>query len=578
MKNLFRPLLLALLVTMALVSCRNNVPKEAKYIPKEASVVLVVDPQQMQDKLQKGGISIDTLINRIFKKDSTDAKDKARFDDLKDNAGISWGDKIFAFATQKMNTDNSQSNTFTVLAGLKDAAKLEAYLKKQEELKNKEIKKEKDYSYITTGDGTMLAWNEQQLILTMYTHAQKPVYDTVAMEFKRPSTVNNEAEIKTIVNHYFTQKVNESLADVSIFTDMFKEKADGYAFTSPNSSLGALSVMPIQIPKLEELIKDNYMTSTLSFEDGKIIAKSTSYTNQLLSSVLKQYAGPTVNLSMIENYPSQNINGIMLVAFNPEIFGGILKQLEVEGLVNNFLEKGGVTSQDLYKSLKGDIAVVVSDLGMSEIEPQNKHNEKSMMHKKPLGKMILSAPVGDKKSFLKLMDKVAEHGFLVKQNNIYKAGEMATMLGIFIMADENNLVIASDSLTYTQYMAKTNKAVINKEALDKFKGKSMVMYFDIANTLNGFTKDDSPENHFHHSITSAKETFKDVIATSDNFDGKSIKGSIEVRMQNEKQNSLVTLTSLITNIAVDMRVQAKREKEMEEKLFPGGVPAVIRTN
>jgi hypothetical protein len=125
-------------------------------------------------------------------------------------------------------------------------------------------------------------------------------------------------------------------------------------------------------------------------------------------------------------------------------------------------------------------------------------------------------------------------------------------------------------------MAKTNKAVINKEALDRFKGKSTVFYFDIANTLNGFLKDST--GNFNKSLRSAKETFKDVIATSDNFDGKSIKALFEVRMQNEKQNSLVTLTSLLTDIAVDMRVQARREKESEDKLFPGGVPAIIRTN
>jgi len=79
-------------------------------------------------------------------------------------------------------------------------------------------------------------------------------------------------------------------------------------------------------------------------------------------------------------------------------------------------------------------------------------------------------------------------------------------------------------------------------------------------------------------MKTAKETFKDIIGTSDNFDGKSIKGTFEIRMQNEKQNSLVTLTSLITDIAVDMRVAARRQKEMEEKMFPGGFPAIIRTN
>ncbi len=576
MKQIFRTSFIVLLIAVTIVSCKNKTPKEAKYIPKEANFVLSLDPQQMQDKLQKGGISIDTLIKRVFKNDSLDTKDKARLNELRENAGIDWNGRLFVFMVQKTNGDNSLSNSVSVMGSLKEPAKLEAYLKTQQEMKGKEIKKEKEYSYLVFGAGSMLAWNDQQVIVTMYTHVQKPVYDTAEMTFKRPNPANTEAEMKVQVGKYFTQKPTESLADVDIFTDMFKEKADGYVFTSANSSLAGLSMLPLQIPKLEELLKDNYVTATLSFDDGKIVAKSTSYTNQLLGSVLKQYAGPTVNLSMIENYPSQNINGIVLAAFNPEIFGGILKQLEVEGLVNSFMEKTGFTSQDLYKSLKGDIAVVVSDVNMANLEPDSKTDETSMRKKKPFGKMILTAPVGDKVAFAKVMDKGVEHGILKKEGSTYKAGGLFSFMGLYIIADEKNLTIASDSLTYVQYISKTTKSTINKEALDKFRGKSTVLYFDIAGTLNGFTRDSS--GAYSHSLNNAKSTFKDMIATSDNFDGKNIKAQLEIRLQNEKQNSLVTLTSLLTDIAVDMRVQAKREREMEEKLFPGGVPAIIRTN
>ena len=576
MKQIFRSFFIVLLIAVTITSCKNNTPKEAKYIPKEASFVLSLDPQQMQDKLQKGGISIDTLLKRVFKDDSLDTKDKARLNNFRENAGIDWNGKIFVFMLQKANGDNSMSNTVSLLGSIKDQSKLEAFLKSQQEAKGKEIKKEKDYSYMVLHDGVMLAWNDQQVIATMYTHTLKPVYDTVQMTFKRPNPANTEAEMKAQVGKYFTQKPSESLADVDIFSDLFKEKADGYLFSSANSSLAGLSMLPLQIPKMEELLKDNYVTATLSFDDGKIVAKSTSYTNQLLGSILKQYAGPMVNLSMIENYPSQNINGIMLAAFNPEIFGGILKQLEVEGLVNSFMEKVGFTSQDLYKSLKGDIAVVVSDINVSSPEPQFKTDETSMRKKKAFGKMILTAPVGDKAAFAKIMDKGVAQGLLKKEGTTYKAGGLFSFMGLYMVADDKNLTIASDSLTYVQYMAKSAKTVINKEALDMFKGKSTVFYFDIAGTINGFARDSS--GAYNHSINNAKSAFKDIIATSDNFDGKNIKAQLQVRMQNEKQNSLVTLTSLLTDIAVDMRVQAKREREMEEKLFPGGVPAIIRTN
>ena len=255
MKQIFRTSFLVLLIAATVISCKNKAPKEAKYIPKEASFVLSLDPQIMQDKLQQGGISVDTLIKRIFKNDSIDTKDKARINELRENAGMDWNGKLFVFMVQKTNGDNSLSNTFSVLGSLKEPAKLEAYLKTQEEMKGKEIKKEKDYSYLVLGAGAMLAWNDQQVIATMYTHAQKPVYDTVEMTFKRPNPANTEAEMKVQVGKYFTQKPAESLADVDIFTDMFKEKADGYVFTSANSSLAGLSMLPLQIPKLEELLK-----------------------------------------------------------------------------------------------------------------------------------------------------------------------------------------------------------------------------------------------------------------------------------------------------------------------------------
>ncbi|MBV9989507.1 MAG: DUF4836 family protein [Chitinophagaceae bacterium] len=576
MKTLLRSALGIVFLSFCLVSCKNNIPKEARYIPKDAGLVLVMDPQQMQDKLQKGGISIDSLISRIFKNDSADAKEKAMFDDMRLQAGIDWNEKIFVFISQKLNADSNNSVTMSVLGSLKDSAKFGAFTRRNEHLKNISVQKAQDFSYLLPHEGTMIAWNDKQIIVTHHSHNTKAVYDSAAMRFKPGAPVDLNSEIKEQVTRYFTQKTSESLAEVTAFTNMFKDKADGYMFTNSNSFISALNAMPFQIPKLEDLLKDNYTTATLTFETGKIVAKMTNYTNPTLSSVLKQYAGPAVDLSLVQHYPSSNIDVLWLTAFNPELIGGLLKQLEVEGLANDLLQKKiGLSSQDLYKALKGDMAVVVSDLGMSSVEPQAKTDERSMMKKKAWGKMIFIAPVGDKASFAKIMDKGVEQGLLEKRASAYMLKQPLNSFA-FLVADDKNLVIASDSVTYSAYMAKTATAAINKDVLERFKGKTGAFYFDIATTLNGFTSDST--GHFNHSLVSAKQTFKDMIGTSDKFDGDAQKASFEVRMQNETQNSLVTLTSLITNIAIDMRVQAKKERESEEKMFPGGVPAIIRTN
>lgn len=577
MKSSLRSAIALVLLIAVLSSCKNNIPKQAKYIPKTASVVLVLDAQSMQDKLQKGGINTDTLLNRFFKQSTSDSADKERLNELRTNAGIDWNKQLYFFMAQKNDgTGSEMVNIFNVMGSLSNTTQFEAFLKKQKELKDKEIKKEAGYSYIIPESGTMVSWNDQQVITTIYNRTAKPVYDTVTMSFKQPAPVNTDEALKKEVTAYFTQKEEASLAGVDVFVNMFKEKADGYAFTSSNSSLSALNMMPLQIPKLEELLKDNYSTSVLHFEDGKIAVRSTSYPNKLVSAVLKEYPSPAVDLAMIEHYPSTRINGIMQVAFNPEIIGGLLKQLEVEGLANGFLDKAGLTTQDIYKSFKGNIAFVLSDLGMAQPEPQMRKDESSMVHKKPVYKMILNAAVGNKDSFFKLMNKAVEQGLLVKQGTTYKGGGLLSMLGMYLVADDKNLVLASDSLTYTQYMANTGKASINKEAMDRFKDKTGVFYFDIASTLNSFATDTT--GGYHHSMHTAKETFKDIIVTADQFDGSAIKAVGEIRMQDQKQNSLVTLTSFLTDVAVDMREKTRKEKEMDDKIFSGGLPAIIRTN
>jgi len=149
-------------------------------------------------------------------------------------------------------------------------------------------------------------------------------------------------------------------------------------------------------------------------------------------------------------------------------------------------------------------------------------------------------------------------------------------MGMYMRADDKNLIIASDSSTYAQYISNKTKAVISNDALNMFREKSAFAYFDIANTIKGFLNNQNGD--YKNSLVTAKETFKDMIISSDNFDGNSLKGKFEIRLNNEKQNSIVTLTSLFTDIAVDMRMASKKEAEAEEKMFPTGMPAIIRTN
>ncbi|MGL4359750.1 MAG: DUF4836 family protein [Sediminibacterium sp.] len=563
------------IISLILSSCSSNAPKEARLIPKTAVAVASVNAFALKEKLEKNGITIDTLLDKIFEKDSSGKVDRKAIEELGTNAGIDWKKDCHFFA---VNKNEGVNNTVTIaagIAGLSDNTKFEAYIKKYKKTETN-IRKEKNFDAIIVDGDKIIAWDKEYLMLMYYQQVIKPTWDSTNMRFTIPSKTDLTAKIISTTNSFFTQTNEQSIISVKGFGEMFKTKADGYLFTSSSSYLNALSNAPIQIPKLEELTKDNYAASTLSFDAGKININSTTYTNPALTALLKKYAGPTVNLSLLEKYPSQNIQGIFLASFNPEIFGGLLQQLEVEGLVNSFLERSGISSKDLYGSLKGDIAVIFSDLAIQTNDPMQRSTEKTLLTKKPIAKFLMNMPVGNKESFKKLMLKATELGYVKNTGKAFTSGELLQAIGLYLVGNEEHLIIATDSLLYDAYTKGSYKAEIDNDVKKYLGGKAVSFYTNMESILKSFPVEH--DGNYNKYLSTAKAIFKDIRGYTNNIKDNTIESAIEWRFHNEQQNSLVTLVSLFTNIAVDMRAVAKREKESEEKMIPTGVPGVIRTN
>ena len=148
-KNLLHLLSFATMIII-FASCGKKTPNETKYIPKDATIVIAIDPKSLGDKMNKGKIPLDTFISRLQKNgDTVSAKNKQYWEDFK-NSGVSLDNNLYFFMLQKGSIQKGQSNIINVMATLKDQAKFEAYLKKQEATKDSAIVKGNNYSYISS--------------------------------------------------------------------------------------------------------------------------------------------------------------------------------------------------------------------------------------------------------------------------------------------------------------------------------------------------------------------------------------------------------------------------------------------
>ena len=145
MRKFFLQAIYVIVIASVITSCSSKGPKEAVLIPKDAVFVSAMDAGSLQDKLKVLNINVDSIIDKVFENDSAKAKHKQLVKDFKE-CGIDWNAKFFVFATNKKLSDNMQGMSVNLIAPLKDSAKLLAFIRKADGLKDRKVIHEKKYS------------------------------------------------------------------------------------------------------------------------------------------------------------------------------------------------------------------------------------------------------------------------------------------------------------------------------------------------------------------------------------------------------------------------------------------------
>ncbi len=550
-----RCLMFCMMVALIATSCKKAVPKQVTFIPKDATMIFSVNARSVAEKLSKSSVNLDSLFNTIFKDSSRSdvAKMKSAVGDLK-NAGIDWTSDVYFFLKNKGSVMGGQQNTFAAIALMKDAGKFEQYLKKQRP--EAAVKKESKYSYATLDNDLTVGWNSDVIIL-----AGNKEYN------RAPSSSANEAsDAHLLLNTLYEQKESESVASIPEFVDLAKEKSDAAFWT--NSS-GLLNNVPmLGMTKASDLFNNSYSATTINFEDGEIVAASKAYSSPALRDILKKYPGQKVNMDMINKYPSSNIDGFMLVSFNPQILIDIVKFSGFDTQVNQYMSEMGFTLDDVAKAFKGEFSFIVSDIAV--VTKPNPYYPQ-MNTTRPDAKYLFNAKVGDKASFEKIMNALVAKGMLVKTGDQYMLPQ--SFPGTSYLINSQDIIVASDSAVVGQYVAGSGKAVLASDVNGKVSGKPFGAYIDVNRILQAFPLDSTFTADEAATMNKAKATFKDIVGSTDNFDGKLVKSSIQLRMVDGKKNSLASLAEFLAETVKNLHDKHKNADVQMEMNAPDSAVA-----
>lgn len=542
MKNFFQSACLLAFALLAITSCKKAVPDQTKYIPKDAGFVFDLNWKSLSDKASKGNINWDSLYRSAASESGDDtsmAKFKKEFSDFV-RSGIDTTTNIFFFIRSGGSIMSGQTTTGGVVAALKDATAFENYIKKRDNAP--EIKKGSNFSYTTIKDNLLVGWNDDVVILTGSETSRFRFDSSGSMSEPGANTGSADQTLATL----FTQKEEESIASIPEFRDLMNEKADMLFWSNSGSMLNAIPMLGFT--KLADLFKDSYGAGTINFENGKAVADFKSYSGKDLADILKKYNGHEVDMSFVNRYPYP-VSGFAAFSFNPQIFNEIIKYAGLESTVTQFLQKEGFTLDDILKAFKGDFTIVFSDIATADKE----YDQDGMKFhtSRPTAKLVFNATIGDKAAYDKIAAKLAEQGLMEMKNGQYVPAHMGDELAWNM--DGKNLTVATDNELLQQYLTGKGNAAVPANVANNAKGKSVVFYVDINKILQSFNTT-SPGK----SIEAAKATFKNMVATSSNFNGKYVESDFELNTINNNENSLVSLIKFFVATSEKIEEQQRR--------------------
>jgi hypothetical protein len=540
MKNIFRFPLVFVALALAVTSCKKNAPDQAKYIPKDAMFVLDLNWKSLSDKASKGNFNWDSLFKAAATEPGDDSdlvKGKREFQNFI-HSGVDTTSNVFLFTKSGGSIMSGQSTTGGVIMDMKDQSKFESYVKKHDNAP--EIKKADGFSYAMLSDNLYVGWNKDIVILSGTQQMKK--YDGSDNSSNNNSSNTGQQSLSAL----FNQKEDESLASVPEFRDLMEEQADMLFWTNSSSMFN--SVPLLGLTKFADLFKDSYGAGSVNFENGKAVANYRSYSGKDLSDILKKYAGPTVDMSLVNKYPYP-VDGFAVFSFKPQVISEIIKYGGMQSTVDQYFQKVGFTMDDVTKAFKGDFAIVFSDIATADKEYD--YNGMKFHSKKPSAKLVFTATIGDKAAYDKIVSKLAEQGIMEMKNGQYVPQGLGDEFAWNM--DGKTLTIATDNDLMQQYLAGHGNAGVPGNIASDAKDKAIAFYVDINKILQGLSTggDERP-------LDAAKATFKNATATTTNFNGKYTESNFELNTVNNNENSLVSLIKFFA--AVSQKIEKEQER------------------
>ncbi|OSZ82423.1 hypothetical protein CAP35_03905 [Chitinophagaceae bacterium IBVUCB1] len=551
-----------IVLAISIVSSCSKKPQHADYIPKDASAVLSIHTDALIKKLAWEVIWNSKLMEEMKRKSGEKDPSKSV-----EEMGIKLMTTHYLYV--KADKRYSSGSKVVAIVPLDNKEKWEAYVKKN--FNGVNITKQNDRNEALLNDNMYAGWTADVLIITntilpsmdeIYNQLQNiqdpqaydSVYSTLLNQRKPDATLMALEMNKTfakdnknaVTQHESFNKVASAGHDISLWLN-YENLMTNYA----QSGMGGLALTGA-------LWKDAAATMGIDFEDGKIEGTMQYYASKEMQAAYKEF-NKNVDKQTIENLPTDNLNMIAAANLSPKGMRMIIEKMGTAGLLNTALAQTGITADDIFNAIDGDMAFAMNDFRMyPETIPANTYypGQEAMTTTGTDVSFTFAMKMGQKESF----DKV--FAALTKDMPLTATATGGYMISTgkdsFYISKEGGYLTVSNKEAFANGYAKaTFKGQKKPEVVKNMNRHAGSMYVDIRGLMQQVVSGNTDEKD-REMLALTGNLLQDIDMHGG---GKSniFEYKIYLNFVNKKENSLLQLLNFSGKM---IELSEKEEKPM----------------
>lgn len=370
-------------VVLTLPSCRRGATQNdaLTMVPAEASMVIAIQPQRLLDKADFASVQ-----NMDFYKDAVRkaTEQSVALGELLKNpaaSGIDLQKPAYFFALPDFKDENGGKPTLNGLVfSLSDEQKFADFAQKAN---IGSVEKLTGALSLVAKDDNILAWQGKSAFVgNVLPAAQKTAVPALF-----------EGGKKSIVKDAKAAKMIRSEHDISLWLST-NQLAENF---KPDIRMSMLGIT-------KEALKDNFITGFADFEKGVMKASSTF---DLQKDLVKDFNlffkdKPTTQFAPL--LPADNVSSVAVMALDMKGINQVLKEKNLNGLINMQMGRIGLTSDDIARAIGGDL--MISTIAT----PDQKAVD-----------LLVGLSIDDKATIEKMLSLAVTSGTLEKSGDMYLA-------------------------------------------------------------------------------------------------------------------------------------------------------------